>query len=134
VRISGRVANTYATLRISLVVHSGDASVRNEFPGLHCFYVHAFLQTRCMPTTVFSYSLFTASGTGPRRRPRMIWIFSECDYFVAFPRNLIRPFSVRWSVPKNVRNVGEFTSLSTTVGFCRFKTLSTPMRAAQRYP
>jgi hypothetical protein len=120
VRISGRVANTYATLRISLVVHSGDASVRNE--------------TRCMPTTVFSYSLFTASGAGPWRRPRMIWIFSECDYFVAFPRNLIRPFSVRWSVPKNVRNVGEFTSLSTTVGFCRFKTLSTPMRAAQRYP
>jgi hypothetical protein len=52
VRISGRVANPYATLRISLVVHSGDASVRNEFPGLHCFYVHAFLQTRCMPTTV----------------------------------------------------------------------------------
>jgi hypothetical protein len=62
VRISGRVANTYATLRISLVVHSGDASVRNEFPGLHCFYVHAFLQTRCMPTTVFLQSVHRLRG------------------------------------------------------------------------
>jgi len=47
-----------------------------------------------------------------------------------FPKNRIRPFSVRWSVPKKVRNPGEFMLLSTTLGFSRFMMLSMPMRAA----
>ena len=49
-----------------------------------------------------------------------------------FPRNRIRPFKVRCACPKNVRNVGEFTLLSTTLALGLFVTFSIATRAAQR--
>lgn len=72
VRISGGVADSYTTLRISLIVHRGDASVWNGLCGspllCPCIFARLAGANDCDFPTVFI-------GSAQAQQPqRMIWM------------------------------------------------------------